>query len=60
MEENKNVENEQIPVSPSDYKMMIDIVKEVESQYKALDATITEQLSTMYKLKSEVLDIVFS
>lgn len=56
MEENKNVENEQIPVSPSDYKMMIDIVKEVESQYKALNATITEQLSTMYKLKSEVLE----
>ena len=56
MEENKNVENEQIPVSPSDYKMMIDIVKEVESQYKALNATITEQLSSMYKLKSEVLE----
>lgn len=56
MEENKNVENEQISVSPSDYKMMIDIVKEVESQYKALNATITEQLSTMYKLKSEVLE----
>lgn len=56
MEENKNIENTEEKISASDYKIILDMVNEVNSQYTVLKDTLENQMSTMYGLKPEILE----
>lgn len=67
MEEVKNVQeveevtsetNETEKMSVSDYKIIIDMIKEVEEQYNSLKETLSAMVQHTYGVKPEILDMI--
>lgn len=54
----ENDQKETEKISSSDYKIIIDMIKEVDEQYKTMKSTLSDMVKYTYGLNPDVLDMI--